>query len=277
MERKRDEAIRAKRLVEKKLADKDFAASKKYTVKAQTMCPDLDGISQMSTIVDVYISAENKLNGEVDWYGILGVNPCDDDETIRKQYRKLALMLNPDKNKSVGEDGAFKLISEAWSLLSDKAKRSTYNQRTKVPSASPGAGVNSFAKRATSKVQKSHSSTTTFWIVCHGCRMQYEYLKIYLNQTLLCPNCQEPFLAKESAPPVTFKKSVSHQHQQHQDSMKQYHSSNNTNTDSFCNTDPSIASQAANVIQRVNERLKIEREEFSMGNHSKNRKADEKI
>ncbi|KAL7614595.1 hypothetical protein Lser_V15G09559 [Lactuca serriola] len=278
MERKRDEAIRAKRLAEKKLGDKDFAASKKYTVKAQTLCPDLDGISQMSTILDVYISAENKVNGEFDWYGILGVNPCDDDETIRKQYRKLALMLHPDKNKSVGADGAFKLISEAWSLLSDKAKRSSYNQRRKVPSASPGAGVNNFAKRgAASKVQKSHTSTTTtFWTVCHGCRMQYEYLKIYLNQTLLCPNCQEPFLAKESAPPVNFKKSVAHQHQhqQHQDSMKQYHSSNNTDS-SFCNTDPSIASKAANVIQRVNERLKREREELSMGNHSKNRKADD--
>lgn len=72
MECKRDEAIRAKRLAEKKLADKDFAASKKYTVKAQTLYPDLDGISQMSTIVDVYISAENKVNGELDWYGILG-------------------------------------------------------------------------------------------------------------------------------------------------------------------------------------------------------------
>lgn len=167
-----------------------------------------------------------------------------------------------DKNKSVGADGAFKLISEAWSLLYDKSKRSTYNQRRKVPSASPGVGVNSFAKRAASKVQKSHSSTTTFCIVCHGCRMQYEYLKIYLNQTLLCPNFQEPFLATESAPPVTFKKPVAHQHQQHLDSIKKYHSSSNTNTDVV-------------YKESVNERLKREREELSMGNHSKNRKADD--
>ncbi|KAL0321534.1 UNVERIFIED_CONTAM: Chaperone protein DnaJ [Sesamum calycinum] len=70
----------------------------------------------MLTTVDVYVSAENKISGEIDWYGVLGVSPSSDDETIRKQYRKLALMLHPDKNKSVGSDGAFKLISEAWSF-----------------------------------------------------------------------------------------------------------------------------------------------------------------
>ncbi|KAJ1394601.1 hypothetical protein SESBI_34061 [Sesbania bispinosa] len=46
----------------------------------------------------------------------------------RKQYRKLALTLHPDKNKSLGAEGAFKLVSEAWSLLSDKVKRLAYNQ-----------------------------------------------------------------------------------------------------------------------------------------------------
>ncbi|MCI49235.1 chaperone protein DnaJ, partial [Trifolium medium] len=56
--------------------------------------------------IDVYISAENKVKGEADWYGILGVDPRADDDTVRKHYRKLALMLHPDKNKSVGADGA---------------------------------------------------------------------------------------------------------------------------------------------------------------------------
>ena len=60
---------------------------------------------------------------------ILGVNPYADDEGVGKQYRKLALMLHPDKNKSIGADGAFKLISKAWNLLSDKAKRVAYDQK----------------------------------------------------------------------------------------------------------------------------------------------------
>ncbi|MED6179255.1 hypothetical protein PIB30_115468, partial [Stylosanthes scabra] len=65
----------------------------------------------------------------MDWYGILGVSPFADEETVRKQYRKLALSLHPDKNKCLGAEGAFKLVSEAWSLLSDKTKRLEYNQK----------------------------------------------------------------------------------------------------------------------------------------------------
>src|SRR5690606_35409676 len=66
------------------------------------------------------------------WYGILGVDPLADDESVRKQYRKLALMLHPDKNKCKGAEGAFKLVSEAWSLLSDKVRRYSYNLKRQV-------------------------------------------------------------------------------------------------------------------------------------------------
>ncbi|GFP91316.1 Dnaj homolog subfamily b member 14 [Phtheirospermum japonicum] len=130
MECNKDEALRAKSIAESKLEQKDFAGSKKFALKAQTLYPGLDGISQMLTTLDVYISAEKKISGQINWYGVLGVGPSADDDMIKKQYRKLALMLHPDKNNSVGAEGAFKLISEAWSLLSDKAKRSTYNQTT---------------------------------------------------------------------------------------------------------------------------------------------------
>ncbi|PWA65278.1 DnaJ domain-containing protein [Artemisia annua] len=65
----------------------------------------------------------------LDFYALLGVNPSTDDETVRKNYPKLALSLNPDKNKSVGEDMAFKYILEAWGQLYDKSKRSAYDDR----------------------------------------------------------------------------------------------------------------------------------------------------
>ncbi|GKD99340.1 DnaJ domain-containing protein [Tanacetum coccineum] len=134
MECNEEEVIKAKMIAEKKFADKDFAGAKKFTLKAQALYPGLDCISQMLITIDVYISYEKKVNGESDWYGIPDVNPSDDDETIRKQYRKLALMLHPDKNKSVGADDAFKILSEAWTLLSDKVKRFAYDLR-RNPSA----------------------------------------------------------------------------------------------------------------------------------------------
>lgn len=343
MECNKDEAIRAKTIAEKKLSDKDYAGAKKFIAKAQSLYPGLDGISQMLTTLDVYIASENKVSGEVDWYAILGVSPNDDDETIRKHYRKLALMLHPDKNKSLGADGAFKLLSEAWSLLSDKSKRLAYNQRRsmggfhqKVSSqsgappaaAAPGAnGVHSFVKQATTKTNSRNHHTTrmppgpgsvppvvrpsapaapppppvvsqrtdTFWTICHGCKMHYEYLNLYRNNTLLCPNCHEPFLAKEMPPPSSLHKSTqSTSQQRHQNSIHlgknttatknsgiNSYDNKNLHWDSFtrrnvaCNTDPSIASKAASVIQQVNDRLKRQREEFYSVWPSKKSKADD--
>ena len=88
----------------------------------RNLYPGCEGISQMLTIFDVYISAEKKVSGGVDWYGILGVILLADEGTVQKQCRELALMFYPNKNKSIGADGTFKFVSEAWSLLSDKSK-----------------------------------------------------------------------------------------------------------------------------------------------------------
>ena len=91
MECNKDEAARVKEMVEEKLAAKDHMGAKKLALKAQNLFPGLWGIPQMLAVLDVYISAENKINGEADWYGILGVDPKPDDETVRKRYRKLVL------------------------------------------------------------------------------------------------------------------------------------------------------------------------------------------
>ncbi|XP_057972517.1 uncharacterized protein LOC131160677 [Malania oleifera] len=225
MECNKDEAIRAKDIAMKKMTEKDIAGAKKFALKAQSLYADLEGLPQLLATLDVYASAEKKINGEIDWYGVLNVDPYSDDDTIRKQYRKLALTLHPDKNKLIGADGAFKILSEAWSLLSDKAKRSAYNMRRrdlyqKIPTgnSSVPAGRNGFhnftnGSNLNTRDQKSAahpkptpavprpSKPNTFWTVCNRCKMQYEYLINYLNHTLLCPNCHEPFLAVETPPP----------------------------------------------------------------------------
>ncbi|VVB17487.1 unnamed protein product [Arabis nemorensis] len=51
---------------------------------------------------------------------ILQVEPDADESTIKKQYKKLALHLHPDKNKFPGDESAFKLIGEAKRVLLDK-------------------------------------------------------------------------------------------------------------------------------------------------------------
>lgn len=215
MECNKDDAIKAKVISERKLTEKDFAGAKKFARKAQVLYPALEGLTQLMMTIVVYESAEKKVSGEIDWYRILGVNPTADDETVRKQYRKLALMLHPDKNKCVGADGAFKLLSEAWSLLSDKAKRLAYNKKRS------SNGFHNFTSRSSSNVRPpnivppanpasiprpSVQRSNSFWTKCETCKMYYEYLRIYHNQTLRCTRCHQSFKAVEMAPPPNYSK-----------------------------------------------------------------------
>ncbi|XP_076946387.1 uncharacterized protein LOC143617853 [Bidens hawaiensis] len=138
MECNRDEAKRAQEIAEEKFSRKDVTGAKKFALKAQSLYPGLDGISQFIAVLDVYVAAENKINGEMDLYGILGLSPLADDDTMKRHYKKLALSLHPDKNKSIGADGAFQFISQAMAILSDKEKRSIYDLKRRVPKPNGG-------------------------------------------------------------------------------------------------------------------------------------------
>ncbi|XP_074583119.1 uncharacterized protein LOC141839300 [Curcuma longa] len=303
MECNKDEAIRAKVISEKKIMEKDYVAARKFALKAQNLFPALEGLIQLISTLDVYIASEHKTTGESDWYSILCVSSTADEDTVKKQYRKLALLLHPDKNKSVGAEGAFKLISEAWSVLSDKYRRMLYDQKlqkfsqpTKNKTAPcNGNGFPKFSKNT----QKSHigngrtkvvsastnlscksSAPETFWTVCDKCNMRYQYLKVYLNRSLLCPNCHKPFDAKETmSPSSVYVSSVPiSQHSQPNSnhsapsknasgqvkSNSTLHNKestglqNGTNTGSF---NHSNSAQAANVIHQTYEEVRGDHEE----------------
>lgn len=41
----------------------------------------------------------------------------------------MALTLHPEKNKAMGAEGTFKLVSQAWTVLFDRAKRADFDQK----------------------------------------------------------------------------------------------------------------------------------------------------
>ncbi|MCL7022867.1 hypothetical protein MKW94_007868 [Papaver nudicaule] len=233
MECNKDEAIRAKELAEKKMSSKDFAGARKMIIKAQKLYPSLENITQMLCVCEVHCSAECRVQGlDPDWYTILQIEQTADDLSIKKQYRKLALLLHPDKNKFPGAEAAFKLISEAQNLLNDRIARQTYdwrrmtmraepscqqNQsqpqpiRNNYPSKQPGiysnpASTSTAAHSASTNPQQQKQHQTqpmfangqqTFWTACPFCSSRCQAYRDKIQKAIRCQKCQQPFIAFE--------------------------------------------------------------------------------
>jgi curved DNA-binding protein CbpA len=65
-------------------------------------------------------------NETVDYYETLQVSSSADPETIHRVYRMLALRFHPD-NKETGSAVRFRLVSEAYEVLSNPDKRVRYD------------------------------------------------------------------------------------------------------------------------------------------------------
>lgn len=63
-----------------------------------------------------------------DYYDTLGVARTASQEEISKAYRKLARQYHPDVNKAKDAEARFRVVTEAYEVLKDPAKRKQYDE-----------------------------------------------------------------------------------------------------------------------------------------------------
>jgi len=231
MECNKDEAVRARQIAEARMQRGEFVEALRFANKAKKLYAEVENITQILTICEVHNAAQKKVSAtDMDWYEILQVERLADEAVIKKQYRRLALLLHPDKNKYAGAEAAFKLIGQANGVLSDQAKRSSYDSQFGV--STKGAARKSTAKRDAEKSQKgseshhnsdgnvftakhgenaannqkkscpntasynSQAGFMAFWTSCPHCNFSYQYSLQHANADLLCLQCMKSFRAR---------------------------------------------------------------------------------
>lgn len=127
----RAEALRWLTIAEKLLSARDLMGSKSFATRARESDRTLTPADQILAVVDTLLAGDRRIgNNQQDWYAILRLTPQQgrDSELIATQYRNLAILLNPQKNKFPFAEQAFRLTVDAWTVLSNPSRKSMYDK-----------------------------------------------------------------------------------------------------------------------------------------------------
>lgn len=73
-------------------------------------------------------AARQTVEGEINYYKILQVDPAAEPEVITGAYHRLATKYHPDKYKAPDATRKMQLLNEAYAVLSDPVKRKRYDE-----------------------------------------------------------------------------------------------------------------------------------------------------
>ncbi|CAL4917616.1 unnamed protein product [Urochloa decumbens] len=124
---KEGQARKARELAEKCFLAGDVHGARQRMQSAVRLAPALPGTAQIVAAYDVHAAAAGRRAPDC-WYAVLGLlqqqkkkasgAPPITHDDVKRQHRRLCLLVHPDKNPSAAADGAFKLVHAAWEELS---------------------------------------------------------------------------------------------------------------------------------------------------------------
>ncbi|KAG0546761.1 hypothetical protein BDA96_01G021700 [Sorghum bicolor] len=131
-----EKAEKAFRYAEERFLAGDLDGALRVSRNAKRHLASLPALQSALAAYEVHAAARGERNC---WYAVLSVGQPEtvahDHDAIKKRYRRLCLVLHPDKNRSAAADGAFKLLQRAWEVLSARHPPGT------VPDPGLGTGA----------------------------------------------------------------------------------------------------------------------------------------
>ncbi|CAG8752801.1 13465_t:CDS:2, partial [Ambispora leptoticha] len=163
MEVNKDEAIRCLQIAKDHLSSGNLNSALKFTKKSISLYPTPDAKALLKTLettsfselgeteapTSSFSSSREHIQGRQprdysseqleavkrikncgahEYYKVLGLDKDASDADIKKAYKKLALLMHPDKNGAPGADEAFKMVSKAFQVLNDPQKRKIFDE-----------------------------------------------------------------------------------------------------------------------------------------------------
>ncbi|CAM0877819.1 unnamed protein product [Alopecurus aequalis] len=120
-----------------------FARAYRRARRAQRLFPALPGLAHALAAYGIHAAAAAN-PGRPNWYAVLAVEqeavptPATTQDAVKRQFRRLSLLVHPDKNHSAAAEGAFKILREACdALLSDNHHFHPDVNRASAASAAP--------------------------------------------------------------------------------------------------------------------------------------------
>ncbi|CAN6323459.1 unnamed protein product [Urochloa humidicola] len=120
---KEEMARKAQALAEKCFLAGNVHGARQWMQSAVRLAPALPGTAQIVAAYDVHAAAAGRSAPDC-WYAVLGLHQQQHPgggvthDDVKRQHRRLCLLVHPDKNPCAAADGAFKLVQAAWQALS---------------------------------------------------------------------------------------------------------------------------------------------------------------
>ncbi|WJX22074.1 hypothetical protein P8452_11416 [Trifolium repens] len=126
----RGEAERWLYTANKLLSARDLHGARSFAIRARESDPRFEATELLLAVIDTLLAGEARIKEHLDYYAVLQIiRYTQNIEYIADQYRRLAILLDPNRNPFAYAAHAFSLVHDAWSIFSNPHKKALYDEQ----------------------------------------------------------------------------------------------------------------------------------------------------